>query len=672
MKLHNRILSIALAALMVCGLAFVGCSSGDNKGLGKPAEMNGKHRKVTNVEPKGEVIMGTSTEANGDWTRGAFSANNATDSTVCTLTDNLDTVTTDEYGDYVLNNTVVADDGYTRTEDANGNVTYQIKIREGLMFNNGDPITAENYVAWTLFVISPAGQEYGAVSAGWKSIAGGLDYKNGDAKTLSGLRLIDTYTYAITINKVDTDGTEILPYYYDLGNAGMRCAHLGYWFGEGWHVKDDGNGCYFVNDSGKDFTVANIKDSLEAARFAKSDRITCGAYNLVSFDDAADQITLEVNPNYPGDFNGQKPGIQKLVIVKAVDETAVDTLKTGGFGLYSQVTDGDQINQIVSMIKSGEIKGEYCKYDRAGYGYFCFQSDFGPTQFTQFRQAIAHLLDRNEFARSFCQGWGQPVHSLYCTALSMYHDSEELFAKEMNTYPYSLDDAVNLLKEAGFVYNEDGTDYVDGSEKLRYKKVTAEEAGTYAFNVTLADGTILMPAFVNWASSKDNSVSDLLMTMLANGDATKKAGVEIKQTAMDFSELLNYLYRDKTQGDQYGIPTYNMFNLATGFSGGQFDYSYEFTLDPELIAQDFNTWKIFDEQLDKLSMDMVLGVDPSDYATYLDTWQKFELRFNELVPLVPLYCNVYISVFPDNIENYQEDSFFGFERAILYARYTGK
>ena len=28
-------------------LAFVGCSSGDNKGLGKPAEMDGKHRKVT-------------------------------------------------------------------------------------------------------------------------------------------------------------------------------------------------------------------------------------------------------------------------------------------------------------------------------------------------------------------------------------------------------------------------------------------------------------------------------------------------------------------------------------------------------------------------------------------------------------------------------------------------
>jgi len=668
MKLSTRILSIALAALMLCSLAFVGCNKTGGKG-----GQSSSHREVKNVEPKGQVVMGTSTQANGDWTRGAFSANNATDSTVCWLTDNIDTVTTDEGGSYVINWTVVAKDGYTRTEDADGNVTYQVKIKEGLKFNNGEPITAENFVAWTLFVNSPAGQEYGASAIGWKTIPGGVDYKDGNAKNLAGLRLIDTYTYAVTCNKVDTDGTEVLPYYYDLGNAGMRCTNLTYWFGEGWHVKDDGQGCYFVNDSGKEFTLDNIKKPLEDARFATGNRVTCGAYNLVSYDPSSYQITLEVNPNYPGDFNGQKPGIQKLVIVKAEDATAVDTLKTGGFDLYSQITDGDQINQIVSLIDSGEIQGNFCKYDRAGYGYFCFQSDFGPTQFTEFRQAIAHLIDRNEFARSFCQGWGTPVHSLYCTAFTMYKDSEELFAKEMDTYPYSLDEAVALLEKAGFVYNQDGGDFKPGTDDLRYKKVTAAEAQNYEnFNKTLADGTILMPAYINWACSEGNSVSDLLMTMLANGEATKQAGVKINQTAMQFSELLNYLYRDATQGDQYGVPTYNMYNLATGFSGGQFDYSYEFTLDQELIASNgLNTWKIFDEELDKLSMDMVYGVTSDEYEKYLDLWQKFELRFNELVPLVPLYCNTYISVYPKTIENYQEDSFFGFERAILYARYIG-
>ena len=54
---------------------------------------------------------------------------------------------------------------------------------------------------------------------------------------------------------------------------------------------------------------------------------------------------------------------------------------------------------------------------------------------------------------------------------------------------------------------------------IRYKKVTAEEAGTYLHNVTLADGTVLMPLIIEWSSSEGNSVSDLLAVMLAEAEA---------------------------------------------------------------------------------------------------------------------------------------------------------
>ena len=356
--------------------------------------------------------------------------------------------------------------------------------------------------------------------------------------------------------------------------------------------------------------------------------------------------------------------------MKAESATAVDTLKTGGFELYSGITDGSEINEIVDLISTGELDANYCRYDRAGFGYFAFACDFGPTQFVEFRQAVAHLLNRDEFARTFCQGWGSAVNSMYCTAFNMYKDSEEWIAKNLNSYAYSVDDAVALLEKAGFVYNKDGGDFTPGTDDLRYKKVTEAEAEYYEdFNKTLTDGTILMPAYINWACSEGNPVSDLLMTMLANGEAAKEAGVKINQTAMDFSELLEYLYRD---GGDYATPKYNMFNLATGWSSGVFDPSYDYTLDEKLIEENgLNTYHILDEELDRLSMDMVYGVSSDDYATYLDIWQKFEARFNYLLPVVPLYANIYISVYPTTIENYQEDSFFGFERAILYARYIG-
>ena len=89
--------------------------------------------------------------------------------------------------------------------------------------------------------------------------------------------------------------------------------------------------------------------------------------------------------------------------------------------------------------------------------------------------------------------------------------------KKINHYDYNPEKAVELLKQAGFVYNADGSDYVDGSGEVRYAKVTEEQAKYYeSFNKVLADGTILMPATVNWASSEGNAVSALLSTMLAN------------------------------------------------------------------------------------------------------------------------------------------------------------
>ena len=119
-------------------------------------------------------------------------------------------------------------------------------------------------------------------------------------------------------------------------------------------------------------------------------------------------------------------------------------------------------------------------------------------------------------------------------------------------------------------------------------------------------------------------------------------------------------------GDKYGIPTYGMYNLATGFTPA-YDQSYTFTCDPDLVAQGWNTNFLLDEELDQLTMDMVYGVDPSDTDTYLDLWQKFIIRWNQLLPEVPLYSNVYYTVYPDWLQGYEQSSMWEFNQAILYA-----
>lgn len=647
----KKFLALLLAVVMV--LTMVACGEGKKKA-------------------DGQVVIGTSTEASGDWAYSAFVRNpNATDKAVMTLTDDMTTVDSDQHGDYGINKTVVK--SYERIEEENGNVTFKFVINDGLKFNNGEAVTAQNFVAWTMFVTSPAGKEMGVVSATYNMLPGGLAYRNGETNVLSAVRLYDEKTFSITIAKTGEDGeTSYLPYYYDITYAAMQAVNLTYWFGEGWSVKDDGEGVYFVNADGKEFTAETVGETVTAGRFATGNRVTAGPYNLVSFDQSSREIVLEVNENYNGNFEGQKPGIQKLVIVKTSEDTVMDMITTGQIQIYSQIADGSEVNAVMDLIDAGTIDSSPSQYDRAGYGYFGFACDLGPTQFTEFRQAIAYLLDRVEFAQTFCKGWGSVVHGPYCTAFTMTAKTD--IEKKINHYDYNPEKAVELLKQAGFVYNADGSDYVDGSGEVRYAKVTEEQAKYYdSFNKVLADGTILMPATINWASSEGNAVSALLSTMLANSEATKAAGVSIVKTEMTFPELLNYMYRQDSYGlgGDYSMPTYNMFNLATGYNGGVYNESYNWTTDPEYIEQGYNVQHLYDEQLDKLSMDMVYGVEPDDEATYLDLWEKYIIRWNELLPMVPLYSNIYVTVYPNTIDNYAEDSFWGFERAILYANWVG-
>lgn len=647
----KKFLALLLAVVMV--LTMVACGEGKKKA-------------------DGQVVIGTSTEASGDWAYSAFVRNpNATDNAVVKLTDDMSTIESDQHGDYVINKTVVK--SYERIEEENGNVTFKFVINDGLKFNNGEAVTAQNFVAWTMFLVSPAGKEMGVVSATYNMLPGGLAYRNGETNVLSAVRLYDEKTFSITIAKTGEDGeTSYLPFYYDLTYAGMQAVNLTYWFGEGWSVKDDGEGVYFVNADGKEFTAETVGETVEAGRFATGNRVTAGPYNLVSFDQSSREIVLEVNENYNGNFEGQKPGIQKLVIVKTSDDTVMDMISTGQIQIYSQIADGAQVNAVLDLIEAGTIDSSPSRYDRAGYGYFGFACDLGPAQFTEFRQAVAYLLNRVEFAQTFCQGWGSVVHGPYCTAFTMTAKTD--IDKKVNHYDYNPEKAVELLKQAGFVYNADGSDYVDGSGEVRYAKVTEEQAKYYeSFNKVLADGTILMPATLNWASSEGNSVSALLTTMLASSDATKAAGVSIVKTEMTFPSLLSYMYRQEMNGavGDFSVPTYNMFNLATGYNGGVYDESYNWTTDPEYIEQGYNVQHLYDKELDKLSMDMVYGVEPGDEATYLSLWEKYIIRWNELLPMVPLYSNIYVSVYPNTIDNYAEDSFWGFERAILYANWVG-
>ncbi len=652
----SKILALILALVMVLTV-FAACKNTDEPDSNAPTSAtNGSEVEPTDAPPveahENKVIYGSSTEVSGDLGN-AWWTNNATDKLIRDLINDYDVIKFDQFGQMVVNTTVAADVA-DPVENEDGSATYTVKINEGLTYNNGEPITAADYVAYALVAYSPAAKEAG-VKMATDSIVGAAEYQSGEAKELAGVRLLDEYTYSITITP------DYANYYFGLLNASLAPLYLPLYTTASLTVMDSENGAYL--DGGE----LNAEE-VNASRYVYEDRVTAGPYQIKSLDTGSLITTLVLNPNYAGNFEGQKPSIETIVIVKAEDETMMDAFKTGEIDFLSQLSDGDQINAALDLVDEGGY--DYCHYTRNGYGKLMFQCDFGPTQFVAVRQAVAYLLDRNEFANTFCDGFGSVVHGPYSTAQWMFQESEELFNDELNTYAYNPAKAVELLEADGWTLNADGTEY--SGTGVRYKEVTPEEAGDYALNVTLDDGRILMPLHIMWASSEGNPVSDLLATMLANGQQTADAGMVIEQNIMTFAELLNWMYRDTSVGDQYGVRTYGMYNLGTGFAE-VYDYSYNFVSDPEspYVEMGYNTNYIFDKELDDLSMDMVYKAAPGDDAAYLDYYQKFVIRFNELLPDLALYCNDYHTIFPSWLKNYNEGSMWDFQNAILYAYVEG-
>ena len=413
--------------------------------------------------------------------------------------------------------------------------------------------------------------------------------------------------------------------------------------------------------------MEDIQDHFNAAKAAPSDVVSAGPYNLTKFDAATRQATLDINPNYAGNFEGQKPSIQTVVITKVEASTWADALKTGEINVYEGIADGTEVNTVLDMIDNG-AELQTVQYDRAGYGKIQFFCDVTPTQFVEVRQAIAMLLDRASFADTFCAGWGSVVNGPYSPAMWQYNESKDVLADNLNTYPYDVDAANAKLDEGGWTLTETGDTWTQGSG-LRYKEVTAEQAENMEECVTLSDGRILMPLIIKWCSSEENAVSDLLATMLANADAVKNSGMSIVQDVVDWDSLLNVIYRTDADGNAVA-PFYSMTNLATNLTSTIYDFSFQWTDDPEMVSIGYNTCYLYDMDeggLDQLSMDMVYAVEAGDDAAYLDLWQKYILRWNELLPELPLYSNILVTAIPTWVENYEENAYWDFAHAVLYA-----
>ena len=108
-----------------------------------------------------------------------------------------------------------------------------------------------------------------------------------------------------------------------------------------------------------------------------------------------------------------------------------------------------------------------------------------------------------------------------------------------------------------------------------------------------------------------------------------------------------------------------MFNLATGFYP-EYDMSTEYTIDPVMYESGYNTNFIKDEELARLSRELIL-VEPGDKETYKKKFVDFIVRWNELLPDIPLYSNIYHDFYNEKLKNYEPNDLLQLVDNILYS-----
>ncbi len=684
----KKIIVLALAVLMVAS-CFAGCAT----------------------DPKNEnkVIVGNVTELGGDfrWPGFGGSSAGAADQDINGLITGYSTMETNQGGAYVWNETVVK--SHTEVEDADGNLVVTIEVNPGLKFSDGTEIKAVNYLAYVLAFSTPVSVGAGHTGISGQAFVGFEDFNayEGGATPVpfKGVRLLGDYSFSFTVAAPD-----FYPYYFAYTYGAVTPYPLDLVLGEGVEVKDDGAGAYLTEAwyaKAADGTYAKAAHLAEA-RYDVTKYAFSGPYVISEWDDSKKECTLTINPEFQGNFEGQKPSIETIVYVKIISETQLDQFKTGAVDILAGITGGADTEAALAVVNESNGAFAETHYQRAGYGKVQFDCDFGPAMFASVRKAIAYVLNTSEFAQAYTGGYGTAVYGPYSPDFDMWKAVKDDI--QLIEYAFSVENAKQTLIDDGWVYNSKGEAFVEGQtgvDAVRYKKLTADEAAvldgvnkTYAsventdgveYKTVEINGEYYLPLVINWFGTTNNEVTEMLAARLVNTDNVKALGMVVRSTVGDFNPLLAEIYRDPSMG-YGGTPRYSMYNLATGWNSAIYDYSYNWSHDPAYFGYSVN--KLYDEydvafpyykadgsheklsyadavaaSGDKLGMDYISFAMVYDAVTeeeYNQWWQAYIERWNELMPDIPLYSNYYFDIYNAKIENFSTSPFWSPVDALLY------
>jgi len=253
----------------------------------------------------------------------------------------------------------------------------------------------------------------------------------------------------------------------------------------------------------------------------------------------------------------------------------------------------------------------------------------------------------------------------------------ERWAELLVHYQVDLDRANELLDKSGWILNQKGEAYQPGVDEIRCKEVDGQLVALdlkmmYPEGNHMADFMLLAPA--DQVEMAEEEAAEVAATAVADEptayalsigaeagsfvDNLARVGIKLSLVPTPMQDLLHSYYRETER-------TTDMIYLATNFHI-IVDPSITYSTDDTVGHIVWNNTYSDDEQLFQDAVNM-RKTEPGDIYSYVDKWMTFQERYNEVLPTIPVYSNIYSDFFVQYLQNYVIDAQVTWSQAILLA-----
>lgn len=524
-------------------------------------------------------------------------------------------------------------------DNEEGDRAFLIALHDNLYFSNGTKITAWDYAFSFLLSIAPEIDEIGGHSAKKEYLYGYSDYMDGTVNYLAGVQVLADDQLMITISH------DYLPFFYEEGLISCIPYPISV-IAPGVEVDDDGYGVYLANidKSVREpvFTADLLRETIldPETGYRTHPSVVTGPYMIDSWDGQTAHFVI--NPWYKGNSEGKLPLIPEITYTLAENDTMIEKLEAGEFDLLNKVTKANTVSDALRLIQQGY---KMANYPRTGLSFISINGQNPALQSKEVRQAMAWCMDRDDVIGQYTGYYGLRVDSYYGLGQWMYgivngtvsapvdppEDENDLAAQAAYEKELAEWDELNLdnltmyelnTTRANALLDRDG--WVLNSSGVREKEIDGQVV-RLSFTMIYPEGNNINEAFENLWVPNLNSV-----------------GIRLEMRAVPMPELIDRISHP-------GGWDADLVYVARNFEG-IYDPSGYFMTDEDENHSWFTTG-IVDEELYQDAVDM-RQTEPGDVLEYITEWILFVERFNDTLPMIPMYSNVYFDFFSPLLQEY--------------------